>query len=112
MYLSVKTVCPERFVLISLYQGERRFWLGAMVDDHFVDTNVFQYNGIDNEGDKVSHPFRRVFRAVYASFSRHQEFQREPRAPQPTYSCMSNVVHHPSKERRVQVRFCGRRLVL
>lgn len=48
-------------------QGERRFYLGAMVDDLFLSTNVFHFNGgesavipydavadSDNEGEKVS----------------------------------------------------------
>lgn len=48
-------------------QGERRFYLGTMVDDLFLDTNVFEFNGGDstpvpydnvyeenNEGEKVS----------------------------------------------------------
>ena len=31
-------------------QGERRFWLGAQVDDHFLDTNVFEWDGDTNAG--------------------------------------------------------------
>lgn len=35
-------------------QGERRFWLGAMVDDLFLSTAVFQYGASSlNEGDEV-----------------------------------------------------------
>lgn len=38
---------------VSSPQGERRFWLGTMVDDHFLDTNVFEYDGANNEGGLV-----------------------------------------------------------
>lgn len=34
-------------------QGERRFWLGAMVDDLFLTTNVFSWDNSTNEGTEV-----------------------------------------------------------
>ncbi|CAB1107791.1 unnamed protein product [Ectocarpus sp. CCAP 1310/34] len=36
----------------GVFQGERRFWLGAMVDDHFLGTNTFVYNGGSNASDE------------------------------------------------------------
>lgn len=37
-----------------MYQGERRFWLGATVDDLFLTTTQFEYNPANNnEGAQV-----------------------------------------------------------
>ncbi|CAN0098935.1 unnamed protein product, partial [Ectocarpus sp. 13 AM-2016] len=36
----------------GVFQGERRFWLGAMVDDHFLGTNPFVYDGESNASDE------------------------------------------------------------
>lgn len=33
--------------------GERRFWLGAVVDDRYLGTNVFNFSKTDNVGDEV-----------------------------------------------------------
>lgn len=34
-------------LFLPLVKGERRFWLGTMVDDHFLGTNVFEYSADD-----------------------------------------------------------------
>lgn len=39
---------------IDCPQGERRFYLAGMVDDLFLATGVFEYDGDTNEGAEVS----------------------------------------------------------
>lgn len=36
------------------WQGERRFYLAGVVDDLFLPTGVFEYDGDTNEGEEVS----------------------------------------------------------
>lgn len=37
----------------AMRQGERRFYLAGMVDDLFLGTGVFEYDGSANEGAEV-----------------------------------------------------------
>ncbi|CAN0560087.1 unnamed protein product, partial [Ectocarpus sp. 12 AP-2014] len=37
----------------GVFQGERRFYLAGMVDDLFLATGVFEYDGDTNEGAEV-----------------------------------------------------------
>eukprot|EP00903_Cladosiphon_okamuranus_P014195 g13189.t1 len=37
----------------GIFMGERRFYLGAVVDDLFLFTPVFEYDGGENEGEQV-----------------------------------------------------------
>lgn len=41
--------------MLTLYQGERRFYLGAVVDDLFLKTPEFSYGegGVDENGDDL-----------------------------------------------------------
>ncbi|CAM9922367.1 unnamed protein product, partial [Scytosiphon promiscuus] len=35
----------------GIFQGERRFWLAGQVDDLFLSTNVFEWDGVSNAAD-------------------------------------------------------------
>ncbi|CAM9214244.1 unnamed protein product, partial [Choristocarpus tenellus] len=37
----------------GIFQGERRFYLGPVVDDLFLTTEQFVYDGADNKGPEV-----------------------------------------------------------
>lgn len=44
------------FLSLTFRQGERRFWLGTMVDDMFIDTPQFEFEAqgtveLDSEGN-------------------------------------------------------------
>ena len=39
---------------LIIAQGERRFYLAGMVDDLFLATGVFEYDGDLNEGAEVT----------------------------------------------------------
>lgn len=98
---SPSPACCRSYAFRTDLQGERRFWLGAMVDDLFLETPAFNFSGssdtviafdgvgdISNEGDKV----RRVVQCVSgggssaSSMARRRtgrgRFHRDPRTPE------------------------------
>lgn len=50
-FAPVRCCCRGRALLLA--QGERRFYLAAMVDDLFLSTSTFVYDGVSNEGTEV-----------------------------------------------------------